>query len=149
MTTVEKENELLDTSNVVIPKHRIHNATNLVPVPTFDQSLAIIPYTSKQQVVNFSSGTAAFCLDKMVSAHDLMSVRERIKENRDEGLAMSDKLKEIKTITAGQPFKAKGCRIGKDIFQIHKENMAKDLLEQQTSLRKRKEEYESHLAASS
>ena len=148
MTTVEKENESLDTSRGIIPSHLMHNSTDLVAVPTFDPALAIVPYRSEQQVVNFSSGTAAFCLDKMVSTHDLMTARERIKENRDEGLAMSDKLKKIKTITAGQLFKAKGCRIGKDIFQIHKENMAKDLHEQQTSLRKRKDEYEAHLAAS-
>ena len=94
MTPVEKENELLNTSNVEIPKHLIHNVTDLVAITTFDPSLAIIPYNSGQQVVHFSSGTAAFCLDKMVSTHNLMSARERIKANRDEGLAMSEKLGE-------------------------------------------------------
>ena len=47
-------------------------------------------------MVNFSDGTTAFCLDKLVLKHDLMTARERIKDNREEGLLMDTELKKIK-----------------------------------------------------
>ena len=44
---------------------------------------------------------------------------------------MIEKLKAMKTITAGQLFKVKGCQIGKDIFAIHKENTEAEMKQRQ------------------
>lgn len=73
-------------------------------------------------MVNFSSGTAAFALDKIVQHQDLMAAREHIEANHEEGMSYKDKLKKMKTITTWQIFKAKGYRIGKDINAIYLEN---------------------------
>ena len=47
----------------------------------------------------------------------------------------------MKSITAGQLFKAKGCRIGKDIMDIYNENTAAMAKEKVTKRRKDREEY--------
>ena len=47
----------------------------------------------------------------------------------------------MKSITAGQLFKAKGCRIGKDIMDIYNENTAAMVKEKVTKRRKDREEY--------
>ena len=109
--------------------------------PTFNPDYAIVPYTSEQQVVNFSQGTAAFCLDKIVQHADVQAARERIKTNHQEGKSFQEKLRSIISITAGQLFKAKGCRIGKDILDIYNENTAAIAKEKVTKHRKHREEY--------
>ena len=48
----------------------------------------------------------------------------------------------MKTITAGQIFKAKGCRIGKDISAIYIENSKTATEELQVIVRKKKAENE-------
>ena len=131
MTEDEKEKEESVDCKAVLPYHQKHNNTDLVTVPTFNSELAIIPVEEEKKIVNFSGGTAAFCLDKMVSQHDLMATREHNAENQDERLTMAEKLKKMKSITAGQLFKAMGCHIGKDIFNIHKENIDAERKQQQ------------------
>ena len=43
-----------------------------------------------------SEGTGAWCLDNMVRHKDLMTARERIKGDRDEGKSYKDELREMK-----------------------------------------------------
>ena len=76
-------------------------------------------------MVNFSGETVAFCFDMLILKHDLLTVRERIKDNGEEGLCMAAKLKNMKKITAGQLFKARVYRVGKDIFEIYKKTWQK------------------------
>ena len=141
MTEDEKEKEGLASSNIHLPSNTKFLSTDLVMEPTFNPEYAIVPYTSEQQVVNFSQGTAAFCLDKIVQHADVQAARERIKTNHQEGKSFQDKLRTIKTMTAGQLFKAKGCRIGKDIMDIYNENIAAVAEEKVTKRRKNREDY--------
>ena len=141
MTTEEKGNELLANSKVILPYHKMHDITDLVTVPTFDPKYAIVPYEEQTQIVNFSQGAAAFCLDKLVTQNDLMAARERIRDNRDEGLSMKQKLEKMKQITAGQLFKAKGCRIGKDIFGVHMANIKAEEAKRKENMRNEKDKY--------
>ena len=66
-------------------------------------------------------------------------ITESIRESRDEGLSMKEKLAKMKQITAGQLFKAKGCRIGKDIFDIYMANVEANKKERDEAMRKEQE----------
>ena len=88
-------------------------------MPTFNPQYAIVPYTKEQETVNFSQGTAAFFLDKIVQHVDVQAAIECIKSNHHKGKSFQEKLKSMKLITVGQLFKAKGCRIGKDSMDIY------------------------------
>ena len=85
MTKDEKEKEELEDSVVILPKHKKYLSTDLVITPTFNPLYAIVPYTKEQETVNFSQGTAAFCLDKIVQHVDVQAARERIKSNHHKG----------------------------------------------------------------
>ena len=141
MTEEEKEKEGLASSNIQLPSNKKYLCTDLVMEPTFNPDYAIVPYTSEQQVVNFSQGTAAFCLDKIVQHAEVQAARERININHQEGKSFQEKLRSIISITAGQLFKAKGCRIGKDIMDIYNENTATIAKEKVTKHRKHREEH--------
>ena len=52
-----------------------------------------------------------------------MSARERMKSNHEEGLCYKERLKKIK-FTTDHFFKAKECRVSKDIIDIFNENNA-------------------------
>ena len=142
MTEKEKAEDVLENRCVTLPYHKKYDVTDLVTVPTFDTKYAIVPVPEETRMVNFSSGIAAFTLDKLVQHQDLMVARERIKTNHEEGMSYKEKLKKMKTITAGQIFKAKGYRIGKDINAIYIENSKTATEELQVIVRKKKAENE-------
>ena len=125
MTDGEKQQEGLDTSSVIISPQEQNDPTDLALVPTFQPDLAIVKYNPEQKVLDFGQGTAAWCLDSIVMNKDLMSARERIRKQQKVGKTLKEKIVESKKITAGYLFKAGSCRIGKTIFDIQKENMAK------------------------
>ena len=141
MTKEEKDSELLDNSRVVLPYHKLHDVTDIVTIPTFDPKYAIHPVDEERRIVNFSHGIGASTLDKIVRHDDMQAARERIREGRDEGLSLKERLSKMKQITAGQLFKAKGCRIGKDIFAIRTENAEANKKERDNIMRKEKENY--------
>ena len=122
MTDEEKKEEDLEWG-ISLPHHKKYEVTDLVTCPTFDPKYEMCPVPEEKKAVNFSSGFASFALDKLVSSHDLMSARERIRSNHEKGMIFKEQVKMMKTFTAGQLFKAKGCRIGKDIHDIYVENM--------------------------
>ena len=55
---------------------------------------------------------------------DLHEARSRIKRKREEGKCLVDRVREMKSITAGRLFHAKSSRVGQTILQVYKENMA-------------------------
>ena len=125
MTTEEKQNENLGTSDVTLPFHKLHDVSNCVTLPTFNPDLAKIDYDESKKIPNFGNGAAAWCLDNIVSQQDLMEARSRIRKNRDDGRSLKEKLVESKKITAGTLFKSGSCRIGKTVFDVQKENTKK------------------------
>jgi len=114
---------------VVSVQSTFDNISLLVTVPTFDPKHAIAPCDEEKKVVNFSQVAAAFCLDKIVQQSDLMAMQERIKSNHQEGLTYKERLQQIKAFTAGQVFRAKGCRVGKDIRDIYLDRSADEKCE--------------------
>jgi hypothetical protein len=141
MKTAETNKESLVTSDVTLPYHKKYEVTDLVTIPTFDPKYAVEQVDEEEKQLNFSQGMGAFVLDKIVLNSDMMASRERIKANAEEGLTYKERLKMMKGFTAGQVFKAKGCRIGKDINDIHKENSADARLERIESTRKERDAY--------
>ena len=77
----------------------------------------LTPVQDKREYLNYSSGTAAFCLDRIVQNHDLMEARERIKKERTDGKNIEEMIQKQKgRFTAGKAFSAGLVRIGKTVF---------------------------------
>ena len=126
MTKEEAANELLDASKIVLPIQKRVEITDLIDTltPTIDPRYASKPVPDVKKVANFSHGTASFYLKKIVMQQDLHEARSRIKRNREEGKCLVDRVREMKSITAGRLFHAKSSRVGQTILQVYKENMA-------------------------
>ena len=140
ITAEEEENELLPNSSVILPiqtRESIIDLSHSEPTvnPTF---LSPTPVTATP---NFTTGVAAWCLDSIVKDHDLNAARVRIKKNLQDGKSLKEKLIESKRITAGRLFKAGSCRIGKTIFDLHKEKRFKEEQERTQALQTTKETY--------
>ena len=126
ITKEEAENELLDTSKIVLPIQKRVEITDLIDTSTqvIDPRYASKPVPDVKKVANFSQGTASFCLDKIVMQQDLNEARSRIKRNREEGKSLVEKIRDMKGFTAGRLFHAKSSRVGQTILQVYKENIA-------------------------
>ena len=74
-------------------------------------------------MLNFSHGTATFCIDKLFHHTDLIQARERIRNERQEGKSVVDQVKEQKgAVSAGKVYDTGVVRIGKTIFDIVTDN---------------------------
>ena len=92
--------------------------------PVFDPKL-VAPPRDPDELLNYTGGTAAFCIENIVRMSDLQSVREKIKSKRDEGKTLKEQLQEGKKVTAGRCFKSGTCRLGQTVFDVVRENKAK------------------------
>ena len=76
--------------------------------------------------MNYSQGTAALCLESMVSHADLMNARERIKRERKIGKTVTEMIQEQKgAVSAGKCVNAGVYRIGKTVFDLVNINTTK------------------------
>ena len=76
--------------------------------------------------MNYSQGTAALCLESMVSHADLMNARERIKRERKEGKTVTEMIQEQKgAVSAGKCANLGIYRIGKTVFDLVNMNTTK------------------------
>ena len=99
MTDKHKQAELCETSNIFVPKK--HNpsdtSTSTVADASISQTTVTCPSTtieSIQNSINFSNGTAAFCIDALLSNQERMKARERIKQEETKGKSIKDIIKE-------------------------------------------------------
>ena len=125
ITKEEKDEEISTSSEIVLPLHKRVEITDLCDPSTqvIDFRFASKPIDEAKMRVNFDSGKAAFCLDKIVMNHDLQEARSRIMKRRDEGKTLEEKLREMKRFTAGKLFNAKTCRVGRTMLEVHEENV--------------------------
>ena len=56
------------------------------------------------ETLNFSKGTAAWCLEAIVTNNDLMEARGRIKKNREEGKLLTEQMQELKNYLSIKSF---------------------------------------------
>ena len=120
ITKEEEEEELLPTSSIILP---IQTRESIIDLSSNDPTIdpTYLPVPIHASTPNFTTGVAAWCLDTIVKDQDLYAARGRIKKNREEGKLLKEKLIESKKITVGCLFKADSCRIGKTIFDLHKD----------------------------
>ena len=114
----EKSKEYNRINEVVFPNNKnIEIGTNCGSVNN-DTSSQII-----HNNLNFSSGMSGFCLQSILSQEMLQNARSRINENIDKGKILMDHIKKSKALSAGIIFKAGELRLGKTVFDLHKENL--------------------------
>ena len=111
------------------------------------------PPVAAHQKPNVQNGMAAWCLDAIVANQDLMESRRRIKKNRKDGQSMSNKLKNIKRMTAATIFLCGTTRLGEDIkdsvqrsFLNHVEKQAESQRSAEVAHRKSIEAYDAVMA---
>ena len=73
--------------------------------------------------LNFQTGMSNFCLKAYLSNEQLQQARESIRADMNTGKSVKEQLKESTRLSAGIIFKAGSSRLGKMVFDIHKENV--------------------------
>ena len=115
MTKDEEQKEKDGTGNVHLPSYFTHEVTDLSDKPIYNPKFAAKKHDKEKQDCNFSDGTAAWALDKIVKKSDQMAARERIRSNYEQGLPISENLKKAKKVTAGVVVSSGKHRVGKDV----------------------------------
>ena len=84
ITEEESALELLETSTVILPlQTRVDLQVIIDSQPTFDPKFIIPEIDEAKKAVNFSTGTAAFFLDKLVQHNELHAARNRMKRYKE------------------------------------------------------------------
>lgn len=130
MTTKELEDEALPSSNIILPNkiasanpssHDDKSDTTVTDDSTSpSEQPSSAPHVNQQ--LNFSDGTAAFCIDALLSETDLQKSRARIKGEHQKGLNIRERLRSAKRVTSGVVFGCGTTRLGKTVFDICQEN---------------------------
>jgi len=97
------------------PSYFTHEVVDLADKPIYNPKFASKKHDKDKQECNFSDGTAAWALDKIVKKSDQMAARERIRKNYEEGVLISETLKKAKKVTAGVLVSSGKHRIGMDV----------------------------------
>lgn len=143
MTRQEKLTETSENSNVILPQTNINsNQSKSVTTITAASSLSSINnQQSEHDQLNFSHGTAAFCIDAIVSHNDLQIARERIKNEHQKGKTIREKLEAAKRVTSGIVFPSGTSRLGKTVFDVCRENENKKKAEDIERIQKEEVKY--------
>ena len=91
--------------------------------------------------LNFSSGESAFRLHSTISQEELQQAREKIRVDMQKGKDLKATLKQSKKLSAGVVFKSGSLRLGKTVFDIHKENMDEKVKNARDKMRKEEQMY--------
>jgi len=144
MTKEEMANEA--SSDIILPSSLSQsnpspNEDNVVTDTIVTDSSITTISTTAQPSLNFVTGTSAFCLDAIVKQQQLQSARERIKSEKNTGDTMVTRLRSAKRVTAGICFNSGTSRLGKDVFQICKDNEEKKANEMREKQKDEEREY--------
>ena len=129
ITTKEISQESESSSSVVLPNKSNQsissNDTGSNSSATLTEPLA--PDNNQQNIdvptLNFSKGTAAFCIDAIVSQKDLQLARERIKGKHQKEKTIREQLKSAKRVTSGVVFGSETTQLGKMVFDFYQANV--------------------------
>ena len=80
-------------------------------------------------------------MDAILKQQQLQTARERIKSEKDTGDTMATRLRSAKRVTAGICFNSGTARLGKDVFQICKDNEEKKANEMREKQKDEEREY--------
>ena len=143
MTRQEKMKEKHHDSNIILPST---NASDDCTQTTVTISTAGDDELNNQnERLNFNHGTAAFCIDAIVSHGDLQKARERIKSDHLRGKSIKEKLEAAKRVTSGIVFASGTSRLGKTVFDVCKENQERRKAEIMDKIKKEEAKYQQHV----
>ena len=144
MTRQEKLNETSENSNVILPQTSNINSDQSTSATTITAASSLSSINNQQtdhDQLNFSHGTAAFCIDAIVSHNDLQIARERIKNEHQKGKTIREKLEAAKRVTSGIVFASGTSRLGKTVFDVCRENENKKKAEDIERIQKEEVKY--------
>ena len=96
--------------------------------------------------LNFNNSVSSYCLKSIISQDLIHETREKINDDMNTGKSLKEKLKESKRISSGIIFKAGSVRLGKTVFDIHKENQEEKKQEMIKKVKKDEKEYFENIA---
>ena len=136
MTSNEKSDEYQKLNQIILPnKSSYHDKQTTESLTTeTDQSdeLSSLNNNPICNDLNFSEGMSSYCLKAFISNEQLQQAREELRKDMDSGKSIKQQLKESTRLSAGILFKAGSSRLGKTVFDVHRENLEeknKDLIE--------------------
>ena len=151
MTSSQKQKENEQSSDIILPSlnksNDFNNEDNFNTSTTSsdrrEASLETVSesLSSMRDSINFSSGTAAFCIDALLSNYDKMQARERIKQEYNKGKLIKDILKQARKVTSGIVFKAGTTRLGKTVFDVAQDNIREKINIANNKIKKMEKEY--------
>ena len=123
MTDEERELEVESSSTVIMSQELVVYAGT--PVITSPSQPLMDPKFLKQDtpmpLLNYNTGNAAFCIDALLQHDQLMTARQRIKKEQENGKSVQDKIAASKRVTAGMLVKSGSHRLGQTVFDVVKE----------------------------
>ena len=144
-STKERSKQYNRINEVVFPNNKNNEiGTNCGSVNN-DISSQVV-HNNLPNDLNFSSGMSGFCLQLILSQEMLQNARSRINENIDKGKILKDHIKKSKALSAGIIFKAGELRLGKTVFDIHKENLREKKRKMNEKIKKDEKLYHENVA---
>ena len=138
ITEDERKKETNGTGTVHLPSSSTHKVTNLSNKPTYNLNFSAKKHDEEKQECNFSGGTAAWALGKIVKKSDQMATRERIRNNYEQGLTITETLKKAKKVTAGVLISFGKHRVGidfrKEIYHQKRRQIQKEADDKQKTV---------------
>ena len=139
MTKLEIESE--KEAGILIPYTLTGNYVTIdESLPTLD--LQYLSQNTTPSKPNLKGGMAAWCLDAIVRNDDLMASRERIRRDNVEGQSVSEKLKQIRGMTAAKMFLLGETRLGEGVLQNVETSYNSKLAKQREDAQKKAETYQ-------
>ena len=143
MTKLEIETE--KESGILIPYTLTGNYVELdESLPTVDVQFLSQNITPSKP--NLKGGMAAWCLDAIVRNDDLMASRERIRRDGAEGESVSEKLKQIKGMTAAKMFLLGETRLGQGVLENVETSYNSKVAKQREDTQKKADTYRKMLS---
>ena len=96
--------------------------------------------------LNFSSGMSGFCLQSILSQEMLQNARSKLNETVEKGKILKDHIKKSKSLSAGIIFKAGEVRLGKTVFDVHKQNLKEKKIKLNQKIKKDEKMYHENVA---
>ena len=144
----ERSKQYNRMNGIVFPNKMIsdENGTSCGSVVNDSSSTIMSIHNNLPNELNFSSGMSGFCLQSILSEEMLQNARSRINESIDKGKILKDHIKKSKSLSAGIIFKAGQLRLGKTVFDIHKENLREKKRKMNAKIRNCEKTYTANVA---
>ena len=128
MTTNENTEAYNQANDIILPNKDMKQVTDGDPSISTEMTSGTDTDSSTNNLptpddLNFQSGMSNFCLKAYLSNEQLQQARESIRSDMNTGKSVKQQLKESTRLSAGIIFKAGSSRLGKTVFDVHKENV--------------------------